>query len=234
MDFKHANRVVPVHPDDHHLLGVQWGKEVFIDTALPFGLRSAPKIFSALADALAWILQTKGVVHQMHYLDDFLLLGPPDDPGCAQALSQTLKVCQELRVLIAKHKTEGPSSQLTFLGIQNTIKIELSLPPDKLMRITAMVLEWREKRVATKRELQSLIGTLSHAATVVPPGQAFLRRMIETMKVPKCQHHHVRLNIDFRSDIQWWASYHSGMEATCPTDALLYVGCIGIMGLWCC
>ena len=85
--------------------------------------------------------------------------------------------------------------------------MELSLPPDKLMRITAMMLEWREKRVATKRELQYLIGTLSHAATVFTPGRAFLRRMIETMKVPKCQHHHVRLNIDFRSDIQWWASF---------------------------
>ena len=208
VDLQHAYRIVPVHSDDHHLLGLRWGDNVYIDTALPFGLRAAPKIFSALSDALAWILHSKGVIHQLHYLDDFLLLGPPDDPACRLALQCTLHVCQELGVPIAMHKTEGPSCQLTFLGIHiDTIKMELSLPPDKVTRITAMVLQWREKRVAIKRDIQSLIGTLSHAATVVPPGRTFLRRMIETMKIPVFQHHHVRLNREFQSDIHWWACF---------------------------
>ena len=114
---------------------------------------------------------------------------------------------------VAAHKTEGPSSSLTFLGIcVNTVSMELSLPPDKLARImTAQaVLEWRDRKVATKKQLQSLIGTLSHAASVVVPGRTFLRRMIETMSIPKRQHHHVRLNRDFQSDIQWWATFLPG------------------------
>ena len=41
LDLRKAYRVVPVHADDHALLGINWGAEVFIDTALPFGLRSA-------------------------------------------------------------------------------------------------------------------------------------------------------------------------------------------------
>ena len=57
MDLKKAYRMVPVHPDDHALLGIRWDSEVYIDTALPFGLRSAPKIFLAVADALAWALK---------------------------------------------------------------------------------------------------------------------------------------------------------------------------------
>ena len=208
VDLKHAYRIVPVHPDDHPLLGLCWEKEVYIDTALPFGLRSAPKIFSALADALAWILQANGVSYQLHYLDDFLLLGPPDQQTCAQALHRTIQVCQELGVPIAVHKTEGPAPVLPFLGILiDSIRMELSLPPEKGTRITAMVMQWRERKAASKRELQSLIGTLSHAATVVPPGRTFLRRMIETMSIPKCQHHHVRLNAEFQSDIQWWACF---------------------------
>lgn len=40
VDLKNAYRVLPVHPDDHPLLL----------------LRSAPKIYSAFADALAWVL----------------------------------------------------------------------------------------------------------------------------------------------------------------------------------
>ena len=37
-------RTVPVHPDDRQLLGMVWKGSIYIDTTLPFGLRSAPKI----------------------------------------------------------------------------------------------------------------------------------------------------------------------------------------------
>ena len=38
MDIKQAYRMVPVHPDDRFLLGMQWENDVFVDKALPFGL----------------------------------------------------------------------------------------------------------------------------------------------------------------------------------------------------
>ena len=55
MDLKKAYGMVPVHPDGDTLLGIRWGTDVYPDTALPFGLRSAPKVSSAVADALAWV-----------------------------------------------------------------------------------------------------------------------------------------------------------------------------------
>ena len=57
VDIKSAYRVVPVHPDDRWLLGMQWEGALYIDKTLPFGLRSAPKIFTALAYAAMWILR---------------------------------------------------------------------------------------------------------------------------------------------------------------------------------
>ena len=51
-DTKEAYRMVPVHPQDQHLLGVKWESTVYSDKVLPFGLRSAPKIFSAVVDAV--------------------------------------------------------------------------------------------------------------------------------------------------------------------------------------
>ena len=207
-DLHQAYRILPVHPDDHPLLAVKWQGETFIDTALPFGLRSAPKIFSAFADALAWVLRARGVNWQLHYLDDFLVLGRPGSQECARALQQALATCSQLGVPISAHKTEGPSTSLTFLGIQiDTVAMSLSLAPDKLARTLGMVLSWRGRRSATKRELQSLIGRLSHAAFVVAPGRAFLRRMIELMKVAKRPDHHIRLTAEFKSDLQWWASF---------------------------
>ena len=52
-DLKCAYRMVPVHPDDQHLLGISWRGSTYSDTAPPFGLRSAPKVFSAVANTLA-------------------------------------------------------------------------------------------------------------------------------------------------------------------------------------
>ena len=40
-DVESAYRIVPVHPEDRPLLGMQWKERLYIDTALPFGLRSA-------------------------------------------------------------------------------------------------------------------------------------------------------------------------------------------------
>ena len=65
---------MPVHPQDQQLLGIQWRGKVFIDRILPFGLHLAPKIFSAVADALQWILSVNEVSHSLHYLDDFIMV----------------------------------------------------------------------------------------------------------------------------------------------------------------
>ena len=60
VDIESAYRLIPVHPDDRPLLGFQWRGSVFSDAMLPFGLRSAPKIFNAVADALEWCLRQRG------------------------------------------------------------------------------------------------------------------------------------------------------------------------------
>ena len=76
-DIKSAFCLLPVHPADRHLLQMAWNGSIYVDTCLSFGLRSAPKSFNILADLLQWCLQQQGVSHVMHYLDDFLMLGPP-------------------------------------------------------------------------------------------------------------------------------------------------------------
>ncbi len=88
-DIKQAYRMVPVHPDDRLLLGVQWQGEVLVDKVLPFGLHSAPMIFTAIADALQWIMVRHGVSNIAHYLDDFVTLGPPGSSICQQNIVAT-------------------------------------------------------------------------------------------------------------------------------------------------
>ncbi len=87
VDIQNAYRNIPVHPDDRWLLGMSWRGEIFIDTVLPFGLRSAPKIFNAVADALEWVVRVNGVGEINYYLDDFLVLGTSGSEECADGLS---------------------------------------------------------------------------------------------------------------------------------------------------
>ena len=49
IDVKSAFRLLPVHPLDRHLLAMDWDRNLYIDTCLPFRLRSAPKLFNVLA-----------------------------------------------------------------------------------------------------------------------------------------------------------------------------------------
>lgn len=96
VDIKQAYRMVPVHPEDRLLLGMVWDEGLFVDTALPFGLRSAPKIFTAVADALEWMAKREGVESILHYLDDYLIIGPADLGKGKEDLQRLLAVFERL------------------------------------------------------------------------------------------------------------------------------------------
>lgn len=209
VDIEAAYRLVPVHSEDRPLLGVEIDEEVFCDGMLPFGLRSAPKIFTALADALEWCIRRQGVEYVFHYLDDFIILGPPGSSQCQNDLESLQVVCSNLGVPLAAHKQEGPASCLTFLGIEiDSVERTLRLPEAKLQRLMSTLQEWGDRKLCTRRELESLLGLLSHAYKVVHPGRSFLRRMFDllsrTEEPGSRPFHHVRLNLKFRSDLAWW------------------------------
>ena len=122
--------MIPIHPHDQPLLDVEWEGAVFSDMALPFWLRSAPKIFSAVANALQWILVRKGVKTILHYLDDFILVAG----SLAEANDQKevlISICSALGVPLEPTKLEGPSTCLKFLGIEfDTVALQLRLSMD--------------------------------------------------------------------------------------------------------
>ena len=78
LDLKSVYRVVPVHAEDCHLLALKSHNEFYIDAALPFGFRSAPKVFSAFANTLLSIMASCGIKNGIHSLDDFLFAGAAD------------------------------------------------------------------------------------------------------------------------------------------------------------
>ena len=59
----------------------------------------------------------------------------------------------------------------------------------------------------TKRQLLSLIGKLSFACKVIPPGQIFLRHLLDLSMTAKHLHHHIRISHEAQLDILWWQDF---------------------------
>ena len=136
LDLESAYRIVLVPPDDQHLLGMEWQGEWYVDTAFPFGLRSAPKIFNALADGLMWIMGHNGIEWAIHYLDDYLFLGSQQ---CDGALRLALSLHEILGVPVLREKVEGLATTLILGILLDTIAMELQLPQVKLERLKATI-----------------------------------------------------------------------------------------------
>lgn len=208
LDLKDAYRIVPVHPDDHHLLGITWRGSLYVDRSLPFGLRSAPILFTAVADMITWVLYKGGIRHLLHYLDDFLFFGLPGTKEGAMVRSIALDTLQYLGIPVAPNKSEGPVTCLSFLGVLlDTDNFELRLPQDKLHRLRELVVWWSGRSSATRKEFESLLGHLSQAAMVIRPGRAFLRELFARLKVARAPHHFIRLNAGARADLSWWRCF---------------------------
>ena len=141
-------------------------------------------------------------------MDDFIIVGPAGSPQCAQALAVLDDSCAALGVPVAEHKREGPTTCLTFLGIEMDTQVsQLRLPAAKLHRLRLLLEDWGDRKVCSRQELESLLGLLNHACKVVRSGRSFLCRMIDllhSVAMHPLIPHPIRLNREFRSDLAWW------------------------------
>ena len=153
-----------------------------------------------------WILLHKHrLTDLLHYLDDFITAGPPQSLQCAYNLNTTVSVCHRLGLPLHANKCVGPATSMTILGIELDFVNQVAhLPEDKLLALRELIQLWIPRRWCRKRELESLLGHLHHAAKVVWPERAFLRRCIDLLCCFRNKDHPVWINQEFRLDLQWW------------------------------
>jgi len=125
----------------------------------------------------------------------------------ARNLSIALQVCTSLGITLHPDKCV-PSTNLVVLGIElDSINQIARLPHDKLSKLLQLIRTWVTRQWCLRRELESLIGHLHHAAKVVWPGRAFLRRMIGLLCCFRHGNHPIRLNVEFHLDLKWWLQF---------------------------
>ena len=81
------------------------------------------------------------------------------------------------------------------------------LPRDKLDKYVTTILEFQHRKKVTLCELQSLIGLLNFACSVVQPGRTFLRRLIDLTIGIKSPSHKIRLNQEIKKDLDLWLNF---------------------------
>ena len=209
LDIKHAFRILPVLPCQWILLGICWLGQFFVDTRLPFGLRSSPGIFNRFADAVCWIIQNVyKICNIIHYSDDFFLVSPPEKRLATAEVEIVKSTFQHLGIPLAEDKMVGPSTIITYLGIQiDSNQFLISIPQEKYQELMTSLPFWRDRSKCTKQELLSLIGKLSFVCKVVRPGRIFLRRLISLSTTVDKLHHHLCLTKETRADIKWWIDF---------------------------
>ena len=108
---------------------------------------------------------------------------------CCVALQNFISLCNYLGVPIAPEKTVGPQTVLIFAGIElDTNTMETQLPNNKITKTKTFLSDFLRHKKVSLKETQSLIGLLNFACSVVVPGRAFLRRLIDLTKGGKLSH----------------------------------------------
>jgi len=236
-DLKSAFRAIPICIEDQWLFFFEWEGSYYQELFLPFGLRTAPFIFNLFGEAFQWILQRKYSWTLRRYLDDFLMIFPPDY-NVATASEQFDGICGQLGFTEASEKRKDGTC-VDYLGlILDTVKMEARLPEEKKIRTINEINMTLAARSVTLKQLEKLLGLLEFCVAVFPLGRPFLRHVWNMFRLGRSWRQ--RLTTAARRDLQWWKEFlpiWSGISAIqlsrpryhIATDAS---GKKGIGGVW--
>ena len=210
-DIKSAFRLLPIHPDDFHLLGIKVDDQYYIDVMLPMGLSLSCSLFEKFSTFLQWLVSYKTNLYSLdHYLDDFILVGEEDSGTCITLVTAFSSICKEIGVPIADDKSIGPTTVLVFLGLElDSRTMTIRIPLHKINELRQILLTLLDKRKITLKELQSLVGKLNFFGQAVRSSRAFLRRFYDAMIPLKKPFHLLRLSLELKQDMQLWLKFLS-------------------------
>ena len=144
-----------------------------------------------------------GYHNVISYLDDFIVLEPTQE-RCARAQSILCQLLGTLGFQVAWEKCTSPSTRVQYLGIDfDSVSMTFSLPRDKVEKLFIELKFFENKTKATKRQLQSLCGILSHADKVIRGGRVFSRRIIDFLKDLPAGNPRIHITQEFVLDMEW-------------------------------
>ena len=200
----------PVHQADTKFFYCLAGGDYYQFLALVFGRKDAPRVVSLLLDVVSSAMSDAGIAH-VRYLDDFLVVATTPARAWASA-HMAAQLLMDFGLALSPGKVEGPAYRLEFLGIVIDTQTEvLAISSARQEELMELLSSFRPRRSSSVRRLQSLLGKLSFASTVLPGARPFLRRIIDLCKGSS----RVWLGADFRSEVRYWLHHLSDWNGKC-------------------
>ena len=236
VDLQNAYCSVPIHPSDRKHFGLQWdfgfGNISMTDNFLCFGSRCSAYIFNRLTDAVSRYLNNLGY-KCYNYLDDFIIMADTFEEAC-DTQNFLISTLRSLGFYISWEKVFSSSQYCRYLGVNiDSVQQRLILPEEKIEKLHAELAFWKNRRSATKLQLQRLCGILNFCCKVIRGGRVYMFHMIQLLKNFTIKSR-IELPKSFHEDISWWLTFaqtfngyadffdpvHNSIELY--TDACLY------------
>ena len=168
VDISRAFRQLKVDPGDINLLGLKLDS-YYIDQSVPFRYRHD-------SDSIRFIMRKHDFHDLFKYVDDIIQCGTPSKIHLA--FQFLVDLLGQLGLTLNSKKLVSPTTSMVCLGILIDIETRtMSVPPEKLENVK-MCDEWQNKKFCSKRELQSLLGSLLYVSKCLLNGMLqFFRSM---------------------------------------------------------
>ena len=175
--------------------------------ALPFGICTAPWLFTRITSPITSFLHQRGIEFDP-YIDD-CLMSDPSLPRLRRQRDFALHFLEYLgwKINVKKSHLE-PTQTLTFIGgLFQTDQDRLTIPPDRWTKIQSAV-ERGLTQALNLRNWQSILGLFTSAQDLTLRGRLMLRPL-QLFLIPHIQaedlRHRFRLPRHLRSYLQWWS-----------------------------
>jgi len=208
IDLQDAYFSVPIHKDFQKFLKFQWNNELYQFVCLPFGLKSAPFVFTKiLKPVFAWLRHRN--IRCSYYIDDSIIMNQ-NRLVCKEDTKVTQNTLEELGFLVNLNKSVmEPVQRLIFFGfIIDTVEFKIFLTEEKINKILQKSKILINKKFVIVRDLASFIGSIINAFYAVLEAPLHYRQLErnkllglgETMNFDN----KVLLNKDSINELQWW------------------------------
>ena len=153
IDLSDAYLHIPIHPHSRKYLRFCHRSQVFQFTSLPFGLATAPQVFTMIVKEVKLMALSKGL-HQ--YLDDWLIRSQSREEALVNTQA-VVDLTQSLGWIINQQKSElNPTQVFTFVGYEYHLDSALVKPTqERWLKLQDFILQLKSKHVLTARCLMS-------------------------------------------------------------------------------
>lgn len=168
IDLKDAYLHVPMWAEHRAFLRFRYDQRTYEFLTLPFGLSTAPRVFTRLVKVVAGILRRRQV-QIFVYLDDWLIVGETKEET-SWALKLTANIISELGFLINIEKSQpNPTRHPVFLGAKLDLQRGLAFPTeDRVHNLLDCITLFRTASVAPAVAWLRLLGLMASMVDVLP------------------------------------------------------------------